>query len=139
MTIGDFRKTLAPGWEAEIQDPLRREDIADAACGDPQSESIAPPIWSNACLPWSSAGSSATNWKGQKSRAQIAERKTAETRARQPWVAFAVIALWQDWRSASPFIVEQFANVTMPIVRLQLPVRSTSFSPKICWDAAILL
>ena len=35
LAIGDFRKPLAPGWEAEIQDPLLREDIADAACGDP--------------------------------------------------------------------------------------------------------
>ena len=32
---GDFRKPLAPGWEADIDDPLLREDIADAACGDP--------------------------------------------------------------------------------------------------------
>ena len=35
ITTGDFRKPLAPGWEAEIKDPLLREDIADAACGDP--------------------------------------------------------------------------------------------------------
>ena len=35
LTIGDFRKPIAPGWEAGIQDPLLREDIADAACGDP--------------------------------------------------------------------------------------------------------
>src|SRR6266496_4860797 len=33
--IGDFRKPLAPGWEAEIQDALLREDIAEAASGDP--------------------------------------------------------------------------------------------------------
>jgi non-specific serine/threonine protein kinase len=35
LVIGDFRKPLAPAWEAEIKDPLLREDIADAACGDP--------------------------------------------------------------------------------------------------------
>jgi serine/threonine protein kinase len=33
--VGDFRKPLAPGWESEIENPLLREDIADAACGDP--------------------------------------------------------------------------------------------------------
>src|ERR1700679_3984519 len=27
MTIGDFRKPLAPGWESEIEDPLLCEDI----------------------------------------------------------------------------------------------------------------
>jgi serine/threonine protein kinase/DNA-binding winged helix-turn-helix (wHTH) protein len=35
MTTGDFRKPLAPGWEVDVGDPLIREDIADAACGDP--------------------------------------------------------------------------------------------------------
>jgi DNA-binding winged helix-turn-helix (wHTH) protein/serine/threonine protein kinase/tetratricopeptide (TPR) repeat protein len=35
IVAGDFRKPIAPGWEAGIADPLIREDIADAACGDP--------------------------------------------------------------------------------------------------------
>src|SRR5580698_1651584 len=35
LAIADFRKPLAPGWEADVNDPLLREDIADAACGDP--------------------------------------------------------------------------------------------------------
>ena len=35
LAIGDFRKPISPGWEAGIEDPLIREDIADAACGDP--------------------------------------------------------------------------------------------------------
>jgi non-specific serine/threonine protein kinase len=29
LVVGDFRKPLAPGWEAEIADPMLREDIAD--------------------------------------------------------------------------------------------------------------
>ena len=35
LIVGDFRKPLSPGWEAGIDDPLLREDIAEAACGDP--------------------------------------------------------------------------------------------------------
>ena len=35
IVAGDFRKPLAPGWEADIADPIIREDIAAAACGDP--------------------------------------------------------------------------------------------------------
>jgi non-specific serine/threonine protein kinase len=35
MVAGDFRKPLSPGWEADIHDALLREDIAEAACGDP--------------------------------------------------------------------------------------------------------
>lgn len=35
LFAGDFRKPLAPGWEADIADPLVRQDIAESACGDP--------------------------------------------------------------------------------------------------------
>lgn len=36
IAIGDFRKSLAPGWELEIDDELLREDISAAAAGDPR-------------------------------------------------------------------------------------------------------
>src|SRR5580658_1338830 len=49
LTIGDFRKPLAPGWEAEIRDPLLHEDIADAACGDPAKRKLAE---ARARQPW---------------------------------------------------------------------------------------
>jgi eukaryotic-like serine/threonine-protein kinase len=35
VVVGDFRRGLAPGWEAEVADELLREDIAAAAAGNP--------------------------------------------------------------------------------------------------------
>jgi eukaryotic-like serine/threonine-protein kinase len=35
MVSGDFRRGLAPGWEAEVTDELLRDDIASAAAGNP--------------------------------------------------------------------------------------------------------
>lgn len=35
LVVADFRRPLAPGWEAEVADSVLREDIAAAACGDP--------------------------------------------------------------------------------------------------------
>ena len=35
LIAGDFRKPIAAGWEADIADPVLRQDVADAACGDP--------------------------------------------------------------------------------------------------------
>jgi DNA-binding winged helix-turn-helix (wHTH) protein/serine/threonine protein kinase len=35
LVVGDFRRPFAPGWEADVTDPLLREDIAVAASGDP--------------------------------------------------------------------------------------------------------
>jgi len=61
--------------------PLLREDIADAACGDPPSVSIAPRTLWNGCLHGSTPRQARRIGKQQKGRAQIAERKLAETRA----------------------------------------------------------
>ena len=35
LAAGDFGKTLAPGWEADIADPLLKQDIREAAAGSP--------------------------------------------------------------------------------------------------------
>lgn len=36
LVVGDFKRVLAPGWEADIADPLLCEDIATAAAGNPK-------------------------------------------------------------------------------------------------------
>jgi DNA-binding winged helix-turn-helix (wHTH) protein/tetratricopeptide (TPR) repeat protein len=36
LVTGDLRKSLAVGWEADVEDELLREDIEAAAAGDPQ-------------------------------------------------------------------------------------------------------
>ena len=36
LVVGSFQKPLAPGWEADVQDELLREDIASAAAGAPE-------------------------------------------------------------------------------------------------------
>jgi DNA-binding winged helix-turn-helix (wHTH) protein/tetratricopeptide (TPR) repeat protein len=35
LVCGDLRRSLAPGWEADVEDELLREDIAAAAAGNP--------------------------------------------------------------------------------------------------------
>ncbi len=93
LTIGDFRKPLAPGWEAGIQDPLLREDIADAACGDPAKRLNSAADLVERLLTLERRRIRRDELEAAKQRALIAERKLAETRARRPWVVFAVIAL----------------------------------------------
>jgi serine/threonine protein kinase/DNA-binding winged helix-turn-helix (wHTH) protein len=93
LAIGDFRKPLAPGWEAEIQDPLLREDIADAACGDPAKRLNSAADLVERLLTLKQRRIKRDELETAKRRAQIAERKLAEARARRPWVALAVIAL----------------------------------------------
>jgi serine/threonine protein kinase/DNA-binding winged helix-turn-helix (wHTH) protein len=93
LTIGDFRRPLAPGWEAEIKDPLLREDIADAACGDATKRLSSAADLVERLLTLEQRRIKRDELEAAKLRAQIAERKLAETRARRPWVALAVIAL----------------------------------------------
>ena len=93
LALGDFRKPLAPGWEADIRDPLLREDIADAACGDPAKRLNSAADLVERLLTLDQRRIKRDELETAKHRAQIAERKLAETRARRPWVVFAVIAL----------------------------------------------
>ncbi len=93
LMIGDFRKPLAPGWEAEISDPLIREDIADAACGDPAKRLSSAADLVERLLTLEQRRIKRDELEAARLRAQTAERKLAETRARRPWVASAVIAL----------------------------------------------
>ena len=93
LIVGDFRKPLAPGWEAEIQDPLLREDIADAACGDPGKRLSSAADLVERLLTREQRRVARNELEAAKLRAQVAERKLAETRARRPWVVFAVVAL----------------------------------------------
>jgi eukaryotic-like serine/threonine-protein kinase len=93
LTVGDFRRPLAPGWEAEIKDPLLREDIADAACGDAAKRLNSAADLIERLLTRDERRIKRDELEAAKLRAQTAERKLAETRARRPWVVLAVIAL----------------------------------------------
>ncbi len=93
LTVGDFRKPLAPGWEAEIKDPVLRDDIAEAACGDPAKRLSSAAELVDRLLSLEQRRIKREELEVARLRAQVAERKLAETRARQPWILFAVIAL----------------------------------------------
>ena len=93
LVIGDFRKPLAPGWESGIQDPLLCEDIADAACGDPGKRLRSARELAERLASLDGRRVKRDELEAAKGRAQIAERKLAEARARRTWVIVAVIVL----------------------------------------------
>ncbi len=91
--ICDFRKPVAPGWEASIQDPLLREDIADAACGDPARRLSNAPEFAERLLTLEQRRAKRDELEAAKIQVQAAERSLAVARARRPWVALAIIIL----------------------------------------------
>ncbi|MGH9644050.1 MAG: protein kinase domain-containing protein [Terriglobales bacterium] len=50
FVMGDFRKPLSSGWESWVPDPLVREDIAQAVCGDPAQRLVGPAELANRLL-----------------------------------------------------------------------------------------
>ncbi len=93
LLVGDFRKTLAPGWEAKIEDPVLREDIADAACGDPDKRLGSAAELAERLRTLGQRRVKRDELETARLRAQVAERKLAEARARRPWVLLAIALL----------------------------------------------
>jgi eukaryotic-like serine/threonine-protein kinase len=93
LLVGDFRKPLSPGWEAEIDDPLLREDIAQAAWGDPTLRLKSAAELVNRLENLESRRIERGKVEIAERRAQEAERKLSEARARRPWIGIAVAAL----------------------------------------------
>jgi serine/threonine protein kinase/DNA-binding winged helix-turn-helix (wHTH) protein len=93
LTAGDFRRPLSPGWESDIADPLIREDIADAACGDPAKRLNSAAGLAERLLTLPQRRIMRSEVELIKERALEAERKLAEARARRPWVMLAAATL----------------------------------------------
>ncbi|GAB1406449.1 hypothetical protein MASR1M8_03680 [Thermomonas brevis] len=93
LLVGDFRRPLAPGWESDIEDPLLRQDIADAANGDPakrldSASELAERIRSLAARREKRALELAVQ-----ARIADGEKRLAKARARRPWMIAAMLLL----------------------------------------------
>ncbi len=93
LIVEDFRRTLAPGWDREIEDQELREDIAWATDQDPM-------------LRPSSVGVLVERLRSREQRREMREERArmaealarsraalATSRARRPWLIAAVLAL----------------------------------------------
>ena len=93
LVIGDLRKPLSPGWEDSVGDPLIREDIAVAVCGEPARRLGGPAELAERLEHLDQRRVERSRLEQERTRQQIAERKRAEARARRPWIVVAFVAL----------------------------------------------
>jgi serine/threonine protein kinase/DNA-binding winged helix-turn-helix (wHTH) protein len=91
MVAGDFRKPLAPGWEAGIEDPLLRDDIADAACGDPARRLKTAAELAGRLTNLDRRRAEREQQAEATRRQQAAEKRRAAARARIPWILLAAV------------------------------------------------
>jgi serine/threonine protein kinase/DNA-binding winged helix-turn-helix (wHTH) protein len=93
MVAGDFRRPLAPGWEAGVDDPLLREDIADAACGDPARRLKTAAELAERLTNLDRRRAEREEQAEAARRRQAAEKRRAQARARIPWFLLAAVLL----------------------------------------------
>ncbi len=89
LTVGDFRKPLAPGWETAIADPLIREDIALAACGDPARRMKTTAELVGGLVGLDRRRLEAEELAHAQQRAVAAERQRADRWVRRRWLSAA--------------------------------------------------
>ena len=93
LIAGDFRKPLAPGWEADIADPILREDIAAAACGDPTRRLQAASALVERLVNLDRRRVEREELEKQRRLAEAAAVSQVQSRARLPWLALAGVVM----------------------------------------------
>ncbi len=93
MIVGDFRRPLAPGWESDIDDPLLRQDIADAANGDPGGRLESSALLAARIRDLAGRRERRALEEAVRERVALGEKKLARVRARRPWVMATMLVL----------------------------------------------
>ena len=93
LLVGDFRRPLAPGWESDIDDPLLRQDIADAADGDPGKRLESAVALAERIRNLSSRREKRALEQAVQARIVEGEKRLAKVRARRPWMIAAAAVL----------------------------------------------
>lgn len=122
LAAGDFRKPLALGWEADVVDPLIREDIADAARGDPARRLPDGHAFAERLDALDRRRAEREALVKQREQDAAAEMRRSRFRARRPWLAAAAIILLAAIVSA----VTIFRNGTSSVATIAvLPLQNT--------------
>jgi TolB-like protein len=93
LVAGDFRKPLSPGWETQIADPLVREDISEAACGDPSQRMKSAAKLAERLSSLEKRRIERAEHEELQMRQRMAERRREQSQARRPWMLAAGAAL----------------------------------------------
>ena len=129
--VGDFRRPLAPGWEAGVDDLLLREDIADAACGDPALRLKTAAELAHRLATLDRRRSEREQQAESARRRQFAEKRRARFYARIPWILLAVLVM----AAGAAFVKFKFRKkpvslAIQPRVVAVLPFQNIGGDPK---------
>ncbi len=93
MIVDDLHRTLAPGWERDIDDELLREDIAAATSGDPARRLPSVDALVQRLRSRDARAIERKRLRDSDARALAAEHALERARARRPWLVAAIVLL----------------------------------------------
>ncbi|MDB5499322.1 MAG: hypothetical protein JWP28_3353 [Phenylobacterium sp.] len=93
LTVGDLTRPLAAGWEREVEDPLLRTDIGEAAAGDPQRRLAGASELTERLRTLTARRVRLAETAAQAQRNAELERQLLRARERRPWIVAAGAAL----------------------------------------------
>ncbi len=94
MVAADLTAGPLPGWEQRIEDPLLRQDIADAAALDPGRRHATPGLYTGRLRELAERRRANDLLEESRRRAELAERLLAAEQAKRPlWRALAMSAM----------------------------------------------
>ncbi|MGH8053737.1 MAG: protein kinase domain-containing protein [Stenotrophomonas sp.] len=93
LVVGDFRRPLSAGWEADITDPLLRQDIALAANGDPQRRFTSAAEFASSLRQLEQRHEQDAVQALVRERIAVAERRAVLARNRRPWLLASLALL----------------------------------------------
>lgn len=92
VVVADFGRPLAPGWEADVVDPLVAEDIVAAAAGDPSRRLASAAELAVRLRTLPARRAAAEEARLERLRLDAQAERERRRRVRAPWVRAAVIA-----------------------------------------------
>jgi DNA-binding winged helix-turn-helix (wHTH) protein len=86
LVNADLTKSLTVGWEADIADPLLREDIAAAAAGDPERRLDSASALADRLATLPARRAALENQRRAEAAAAALARQVERERVRRPWI-----------------------------------------------------
>jgi DNA-binding winged helix-turn-helix (wHTH) protein len=93
MVTADLRRPLAAGWEADVNDPLLRHDIADSAAGDPARRAVSAAGLVDRLVALPARRIALRRLQAEAERSALQAGQLARSRQRRPWVIASALSL----------------------------------------------
>jgi len=92
LAVADFGRSLAPGWEDAVADPVLRADIAEAAAGDPQRRLASAALLADRLERLDERRAEAAAAAERDTQLAALRRERERRNARRPWMRAAAAA-----------------------------------------------